>query len=65
MDVIDKEQEDEAIKKPKEKPSPLSKIVRYLEKQSQEIFWFTLYTLVLWAVFAERAYCKLFLFDFC
>lgn len=31
---------------------------RVIENYSREIFWATLYTLVLIAVFAERAYCK-------
>lgn len=33
-------------------------MLRYIELKSKEIFWLTLYTLVLLAIFAERAYCK-------
>lgn len=32
--------------------------LRYLEENAKEIFWMSLYTLVLLAIFTERAYCK-------
>lgn len=42
------------------KPKPTFAFIRYIEIKSKEIFWLTLYTLVLWGIFAERAYCNLF-----
>lgn len=36
-----------------------SNILRIIERKSLDIFWYSLYTLVLLAIFAERAYCKL------
>ena len=33
-------------------------ILRYIENYRLHIFWLTLYTLVVAAVFTERAYCK-------
>jgi hypothetical protein len=35
-------------------------VVRLVENSRWQIFWCSLYTFVLIAVFAERAYCKLF-----
>lgn len=42
------------------KTKPTFAFVRYIEIKAKEIFWLTLYTLVLWGIFAERAYCNLF-----
>lgn len=38
--------------------------LRFVELKSKEIFWMTLYTLVLLAIFAERAYCEFLSFIF-
>lgn len=57
---IDNDQE-VALQNTKEKPIKASfwiSIRRATENYSREIFWMTLYTLVLLAIFAERAYCK-------
>jgi len=57
---IDNDQE-VALQNTKEKPIKASfsiSIRRAIENYSREIFWMTLYTLVLLAIFAERAYCK-------
>lgn len=39
------------------KPNVYVRILKYCEQKSKELFWLSLYTLVLWAIFAERAYC--------
>uniref|UniRef100_A0A1Y1KGZ7 NAD(P)H oxidase (H2O2-forming) n=1 Tax=Photinus pyralis TaxID=7054 RepID=A0A1Y1KGZ7_PHOPY len=54
-ELIDKEQ-DSVTTIRKEKPGKYTQILRYIEENAKEIFWFSLYTLVLWAIFAERAY---------
>lgn len=57
---IDNDQE-VALQNTKEKPIKASlwiSIRRATENYSREIFWTVLYTLVLLAIFAERAYCK-------
>jgi len=60
---IDNDQE-VALQNTKQKPIKASfwistrPIRRAIENYSREIFWMTLYTLVLLAIFAERAYCK-------
>jgi len=57
---IDNDQE-VALQNTKEKPIKTSlwiSIRRAIENYSREIFWMVLYTLVLLAIFAERAYCK-------
>lgn len=54
-EVIDKEQ-DSITTIRKEQPGKHTQILRYIEENAKEIFWFSLYTLVLWAIFAERAY---------
>jgi hypothetical protein len=57
---IDNDQE-VALQNTREKPIKSSfwiSIRRVIENYSREIFWLTLYTLVLLAIFAERAYCK-------
>lgn len=55
--VIDQEQEN-ATKMFEKTHSEPSFIVKYIELNAQPIFYMMLYTLVLLAVFAERAYCK-------
>jgi hypothetical protein len=58
---IDNDQE-VALQNRKEEPIQSSfwtSIRRATENYSREIFWLALYTLVLLAIFAERAYCKL------
>lgn len=32
--------------------------LKFIELKSKEIFWMALYTFILLAIFAERAYCK-------
>lgn len=57
---IDNDQE-VALQNRKEEPIQRSfwiSIRRKIENYSREIFWLALYTLVLLAIFAERAYCK-------
>lgn len=57
---IDEAQE-KALKNRNKEPIQRSfwiSIKRIIENYSREIFWLTLYTLVLLAIFAERAYCK-------
>lgn len=57
---IDYDQE-VALQNRKEEPIQSSfwiSIKRIIENYSREIFWLVLYTLVLLAIFAERAYCK-------
>jgi hypothetical protein len=57
---IDIDQET-ALQNRKEEPIQSSfwiYIRRVTENYSREIFWLALYTLVLLAIFAERAYCK-------
>jgi hypothetical protein len=56
---IDNDQE-VALQNRKEEPIQSSfwiSIKRIIENYSREIFWVALYTLVLLAIFAERAYC--------
>lgn len=51
--------EDNVIEKVKyKKPNFAMCIVKYVELKYLEIFWFSLYTLILLAIFAERAYCE-------
>jgi hypothetical protein len=54
--IIDESQA-ESIKTELNVDRPRFAFVKYIELKSKEIFWMTLYTLVLWAIFIERAYC--------
>lgn len=58
--VIDQEQkkilENKEYSKERPKTTFSSKCLKYIELKSKEIFWLTLYTLILWAIFLERAY---------
>jgi hypothetical protein len=59
---IDDDQEVALQNRPKEEPMKSSFWIftrRVIQNNSREIFWLVLYTLVLLAIFAERAYCKL------
>jgi dual oxidase len=53
--IIDESQA-ESIKTELNVDRPRFAFVKYIELKSKEIFWMTLYTLVLWAIFIERAY---------
>ncbi|KAK4871803.1 hypothetical protein RN001_015927 [Aquatica leii] len=55
-EVIDKEQQDVMITSKMKKPGKFTRTMRLLEQNAKEIFWYSLYTLVLLAIFAERAY---------
>lgn len=55
---LDSEQTDEMPQKKEKGRRSLLKVV-HDEKKQKLLFWILLYTLVLLAIFVERAYCKL------
>lgn len=56
---VDDDQEKAVQKVISTEISTMTAIVRYIENNAIYLFWKSLFTLVLIAIFAERAYCKL------
>lgn len=58
--VIDNEQDANINKREFKKANQFATFLKYIELKKRNIFWMALYTLVLFAIFAERAYCNFF-----